>query len=105
MREHLRLGKLFAGWIDEHPDFERMAPAPFSTTCFRANPGNLNDSKLDTLNENLMNKVNETGKLFITHTKLNDKFVIRLVISGIRTKEKHVNDAWELLKKTYSEIK
>ncbi|HKI76942.1 MAG TPA: pyridoxal-dependent decarboxylase [Ignavibacteriaceae bacterium] len=105
LREHLRLGKLFAGWIDEHPEFERMAPTPFSTTCFRANPGNLSEKELDFLNENLMNKVNETGKLFITHTKLNNKFVIRLVVSGIRTKEKHVKEAWKLIQKFYSKIK
>jgi aromatic-L-amino-acid/L-tryptophan decarboxylase len=105
LREHLRLGKLFAGWIDSHPEFERMAPAPFSTVCFRANPGSLEEKALDELNESLMNKVNETGKLFITHTKLNNKFVIRLVVSGIRTKEIHVRNAWELIQKTYSSIK
>jgi len=105
LREHLRLGKLFAGWIDEHPQFERMAPTPFSTTCFRVNPGNMDEKKLDALNEKLMNKINESGKLFITHTKLNDKFVIRLVVSGIRTKEEHVINAWDLIQKTYSEIK
>ena len=104
LREHLRLGKLFAGWIDSRAEFERMAPTPFSTVCFRANPGNLNENSIDALNENLMNKVNETGKLFITHTKLNNKFVIRLVVSGIRTKESHVRNAWELIQKAYSEI-
>jgi aromatic-L-amino-acid decarboxylase len=105
LREHLRLGKLFADWIDAHPDFERMAPTPFSTVCFRANPGKLDEKYLNALNEELMNKVNNTGKLFITHTKLNDKFVIRLVVSGIRTKEIHVRNAWELIQKTYQEIK
>jgi aromatic-L-amino-acid/L-tryptophan decarboxylase len=105
LREHLRLGKLFAGWIDSHSEFERMAPTPFSTVCFRVNPGNLDEKSLNALNEILMNKVNETGKLFITHTKLNNKFVIRLVVSGIRTKESHVRSAWELIQKTYYEIK
>ena len=38
LREHIRLGQMFAKWIDEHPDFERMAPTPFSTVCFRAHP-------------------------------------------------------------------
>src|SRR3972149_2357574 len=56
LKEHLQLGKLFAGWIDAHPEFERMAPIPFSTTCFRANPGNLNEKELDILNEKLMNR-------------------------------------------------
>ena len=105
LREHLRLGKLFASWIDENPNFERMAPTPFSTVCFRANPGNLDEKKLNELNERLMNIINATGKLFITHTKLNNKFVIRLVVSGIRTREEHVTKAWELIQKTYLEIK
>ncbi len=99
IREHLRLGKLFSNWIDEHPLFERIAPVPFSTICFRAHPARLNDEvSLNNLNEKLMNNVNATGKVFLTHTKLNGKFVIRLVISGLRTEEKHVRLAWELLK-------
>ena len=105
LREHLRLGKLFASWIEEHSEFERMAPTPFSTVCFRANPGNLDEKKLNKLNEKLINKINETGKLFITHTKLNNKFVMRLVVSGIRTKEVHVKNAWQLIHKLYLEIK
>ena len=82
-----------------------MAPTPFSTVCFRANPGNLDEKELNKLNEKLINKINETGKLFITHTKLNNKFVMRLVVSGIRTKEVHVKNAWQLIHKLYLEIK
>ena len=105
LREHIRLGKLFAELVDKHQEFERMAPVHFSTTCFRANPGNLDENSLNEFNEKLMNTVNETGKLFITHTKLNNKFVIRLVVSGIRTKEVHVRNAWELIQKIYLDIK
>ncbi len=105
LREHLRLGKFFADLIDHHPEFERLAPTPFSTVCFRAKPDNLSEKELNDLNEKLMNKINETGKLFITHTKLNDKFVIRLVVSGIRTKEIHVKNAWELIQNKFTELK
>ncbi|MFC2133054.1 pyridoxal phosphate-dependent decarboxylase family protein [Bacteroidota bacterium] len=99
IREHLRLGKLFADWIDEHPQFERAAPTPFSTICFRAIPDGIkNEDELNRLNEKLMNSVNATGGVFLTHTKLNGKFVIRLVISGVRTEERHVEKAWSLLK-------
>jgi len=98
IREHLRLGKLFESWIDSHEEFEKMAPVPFSTVCFRAHPKGINDeAKLDQLNEELMNKINETGKIFLSHTKLNGKFVIRVSISGLRTEERHVKDAWELI--------
>lgn len=106
IREHIQLGKLFMEWIDNNNDFELMAPVPFSTVCFRAHPKNYDsDRKLNELNEVLMNAVNESGKIFITHTKLNDKFVLRLVISGLRTKEKHVLLAEKLLDKTLKELR
>jgi len=105
IREHLRLGKLFSEWIDGNQAFERMAPVPFSTVCFRAHPSGMNDENLlNDLNEKLMNNVNATGKIFITHTKLNGKFVIRLVISGLRTEGKHVTAAWELIKSELSKL-
>ena len=105
LREHIRLGQLFAKWIDEHPDFEIMAPTPFSTICFRAHPNRMNDERMiDGLNEQLLESVNETGKLFISHTKLNNKFVVRLTISGIRTEERHVREAWELIQFKLKEL-
>ncbi len=97
IKEHLRLGKEFANWIDSHPNFIRMAPAPFSTVCFRFfDPYNSPD-ELEKLNEELMNNINSTGKLFLTHTKLNGKFIIRLVVAGIRTNEKHLHNAEDLI--------
>ena len=105
LQEHIRLGKLFASWIEEHPMFELLAPTPFSTICFRAKPYGWNDeTKLDQLNENLLNQINSTGKLFITHTKLNGKFTIRLVISGLRQEERHVTDAWQLIQDTLNKL-
>jgi aromatic-L-amino-acid decarboxylase len=105
LREHIRLGQLFAKWIDEHPDFERMAPTPFSTICFHAHPRGMNDEGMvDGLNEKLLQKINETGKLFLSHTKLNGKFVIRLTISGIRTEERHMSEAWKLIQRKLEEL-
>jgi aromatic-L-amino-acid decarboxylase len=105
IREHLRIGKLFAGWVDEHPLFERLAPTPLSTICFRALPGKItNEEELNIFNEKLMNAVNETGKVFLTHTKLNGQFTIRLVVSGLRTEEKHVKLAWELLQNKLDDL-
>ena len=101
LREHIRLGQLFAKWIDDHSSFERLAPTPFSTICFRAKPEGWNDeNELNELNEKLMNAINLTGKVFLTHTKLNNKFTIRLCISGIRTEEKHVELAWKVIQDT-----
>jgi len=111
IREHIRLAQEFAHWVDEDPDFERMAPVPFSTVCFRANPHTRPRSQgergrqageaendLDRLNEALMHAVNATGEVFLSHTKLNGKLTLRLAIGNIRTTEQHVRRAWELLR-------
>jgi aromatic-L-amino-acid decarboxylase len=105
LREHIRLGQIFAKWIDEDIFFERLAPTPFSTICFRAKPENENDDvRLNELNEELINEINSTGKVFLTHTKLNGKFTIRLCISGLRTEEKHVELAWRVIKENLEKM-
>lgn len=105
LREHLRMGKQFAQWINDHSEFEIMAPVPLSTVCFRAVPDGITDNdKLNELNKDLLESINETGKLFLTHTILNGNYVIRLVVSGIRTKEAHLQKAWELIQLKLSEL-
>ena len=100
LREHLRLAKLFSEWIDAYPKFERMAPVNFGVVCFRFHPQDISDEEqLNQLNEKLLNTINQSGKLFISHTKLNGKYVIRISISGLRTEEKNVKNAWILLRK------
>ncbi len=100
IREHIRIAQQFAKWIDEDESFERMAPVPFSTVCFRAKPKGFAEEKLNELNEGLLNALNATGKIFLVHTKLNGVFTIRLVISGIRQEERHAEEAWKLIKST-----
>lgn len=100
--EHIRLGELFADFIDRHPNFERLAPTPLSTICFRAIPNqSMNDEELNEFNKNLMNEINSSGKLFLSHTKINGKFTIRITIGGIRTEEKHILNAWELIQEKF----
>ncbi len=103
IREHIRLAKMFAGWIKESKNFELIAPANLGVVCFRALPENIKEeNKINSFNENLLKKINKTGKLFLSHTKLNGKYVIRICISGIRTQEEHVKNAWELIKNKFS---
>jgi aromatic-L-amino-acid decarboxylase len=91
------LAQLFAGWVDEDAQFERLAPVPLSTVCFRAHPpGKDDESALDQLNERLLAAINNSGRAFLSHTRLDGKYVLRLVISHLRTEEQHVRAAWEL---------
>jgi aromatic-L-amino-acid decarboxylase len=106
IREHVRLGHLFASWVDEDPDFERLAPVPFSTVCFRARPAALEGSedepdvavRLDRLNEALLEAVNATGRVFLSHTKLGERYTLRLTVGNLKTAEEHVREAWDLLR-------
>jgi aromatic-L-amino-acid/L-tryptophan decarboxylase len=98
IREHIRLARLFAGWVDEATTFERLAPTLFSTICFRAHPIGMDDeSKLEAMNEGIMNSINEQGRFFLSHTKLNGTFTIRVAIGNLRTKETDIRDLWNLL--------
>jgi aromatic-L-amino-acid/L-tryptophan decarboxylase len=109
LRQHLELAQQFARWIDESAVFERLAPVHFSTVCFRACPKALQESSeltpaqietaLDELNERLMERVNREGKVYLSHTRLNGRFTIRLAIGNLRTTLAHIKLAWEELNK------
>ena len=96
--EHIRLARLFASWVDGSPRFERLAPVPFSVVCFRASPGRLESGpEIDALNERLLELVNNTGEIFLSHTRLNHSFALRLAVGNLHTTEQHVRRAWDLL--------
>jgi aromatic-L-amino-acid decarboxylase len=111
IREHCRLAKLFASWVEESPDWELLAPVPLSLVCFRARPrvegetGELGAKWLDVLNEAIMHGVNATGKALLSHTKLNDKLTLRLSIGNIRTTERHIRQVWQLLHEQLAKLK
>ncbi len=90
LAEHIRLARLFAEWVTNHPDFEVMAPVPFSVVCFRA-------SGSDALNEELLQRINASGEVFLSHTRLDDRYVLRLAVGNLRTTEAHVARAWTLI--------
>jgi aromatic-L-amino-acid decarboxylase len=95
--EHVRLARLFASWVDASDTFERLAEVPFSVACFRCHPPGLDDeAALDRLNERLLEAVNATGEIFVSHTKLQGRYVIRLAVGNLRTTEAHVARAWAL---------
>jgi aromatic-L-amino-acid decarboxylase len=103
LRAHIALAESFQGWIEASPDFELLAPVPFSVVCFRHRPRGLpengeTDAYLDRLNERLLESVNGTGEVFLSHTQLNGKFTLRLAIGNLRSTEAHVRRAWDLLR-------
>jgi aromatic-L-amino-acid decarboxylase len=99
LSNHIRLAQMFAGWVDDSPEFERLAPVPFSVVCFRARPSHpaLDEPALDALNERLLESVNRSGEVFLSHTRLEGRFTLRLAIGHLGTSEHHVARAWQLL--------
>jgi aromatic-L-amino-acid/L-tryptophan decarboxylase len=106
LAEHLRLAKVFAGWIDADAQFERVAPVPLSVVCFRARPASLADQpdRLDALNESLLARVNASGEIFLSHSRLDGRFVLRLAIGHLQTTEQHVRNAWDILKRELAHL-
>ncbi len=98
IQEHIRLGQRVASWVDAAPDFERLAPTPFSTVCLRAHPHDMDDEEqLNVLNERILNRINATGHFFLSHTKLHGRYTIRIAIGNLRTTGQTVADVWEEL--------
>jgi aromatic-L-amino-acid decarboxylase len=102
LAEHIRLAHLFADWVRNDPEFELLAPVPFSVVCFRATPRGVPFEELDALNEDLLNRLNASGQVFLSHTRLQGVFTLRLAIGHIRTEELHVRLAWDLMKQLLS---
>jgi aromatic-L-amino-acid decarboxylase len=96
IRKHFETADIFKNLIMENENFELLAPVTFSTICFRAKPAGIEEDKLNELNLRLMTEVNNTGKIFISHTVLNKIYTLRLVVSGIRTETEHVKLAYKL---------
>ena len=99
IRAHCALAREFAGWVNASDEWETCAPVPFSLVCFRHVPPALagDEAALAAHNARIMDAVNATGRAFLSHTKLGDRYVLRLAIGNIRTERAHVAEAWGLL--------
>jgi len=95
--EHIKMGKWFKEQVEGSDDFELMAPAPLNTICFRFNPNQKTDLEPDQLNEQLLERLNSSGKVFMTHTKLNGNYTIRAVFGQTEVKWRHVKNTWNLI--------
>jgi aromatic-L-amino-acid/L-tryptophan decarboxylase len=92
IREHLRLAELFEGWVRDEPRWEVVAPRHFSLVCFRRDGS-------DEDNELLLERVNGSGEVFLSHTRISGRFVLRLAVGNFRTTEDDVRLAWDVLRR------
>ena len=92
IRAAVSLAERFEGWVRADPDWEVVAPRPFSVVCFRLLGS-------DEENERLLERVNATGEIFISHTRLAERYVLRLAIGSFRTTEDDVRLAWDVLRR------
>jgi len=104
IREHVRLAAELAAWVDAESGWERMAPAHLSLVVFRHRPAGMAEEQVDAHNEAIMAAVNAGGRIFISHTKLGGRVALRFAIGNLRTEERHVRSAWELLRRTGEEL-
>jgi aromatic-L-amino-acid decarboxylase len=104
---HLELAERFAGWVERSPDFEVLAPVPFSTVCFRYRPASLVGredepqvaAELDRLNLALMDAVNRSGEVFLSHSRLRDRFTIRMAMANLRASDDDMDRVWAVLRR------
>jgi aromatic-L-amino-acid/L-tryptophan decarboxylase len=99
LRGHVALAQEFASWVETQPGWEVLAPHPLSVVCFRYAPHGHDESQLEALNARLMQAVNESGEIFISHTKIDGRYALRLAIGNIRTTRADVEHAWYVLKR------
>ncbi len=97
IRRHVALAREFAGWVEASDDFELAAPAPLNLVCFRHRGG-------DAVNQEVMARVNGSGRLYLTHTMLDERFTLRLCVGQTHTEAAHVRQAWEVLRETAREV-
>lgn len=99
VRHHCELARRFASWVEAEPGWEVVAPVDFSLVCFRHVPAGITDEgELERVNARIMERVNAGGTAFLSHTKLDGRYVLRLAIGNIRTEERHVREAWTALR-------
>ena len=97
VRRHVEVGQRFARWVAESDNFELATPAPLNLVCFRHKDG-------DAASQQLLEKLNASGELYLTHTKLDGKFTLRMSIGQTNTEERHVAAAWERIQATAASL-
>jgi aromatic-L-amino-acid decarboxylase len=102
IRKHVSLARELEGWIKQDQNFEIMAPVILGLVCFRLHPRGA--ASLDALNAELLNRVNASRRVYLTHTKLAGKYVIRMAVGQRQTELAHLEEAWRLIQQAAREL-
>ncbi|MEP6549999.1 MAG: pyridoxal-dependent decarboxylase, partial [Gemmatimonadales bacterium] len=104
IREHCRLARLLASWVDADASSKRVAPVEMGVVCWRFEPEAIGAEDGDLLNESIVDAVNASGVGFLTHTRLGDRVAMRAGIGNILTTERHVADVWSMVQQSAHEL-
>ena len=105
IREHVRMARAFAEWVDANPRLERLASVDFSVVNFRIHPQSMDDEgELERLNAAALEEINAAGSVFLSHTKLHNRFCMHLAIGNLQTTMEHVRSAYDLVCKAASRM-
>lgn len=105
VRNHIALAAELAGNISKEADFEILAPTVISVVCFRYKPEGFDEERINAINEKLNHQLNDSGKLYLSHTVLNGKYTLRMVTAQTNVTRDHVEKAWLLIRQTARSIK
>jgi aromatic-L-amino-acid decarboxylase len=97
VRRHVEMAQEFAAWVEKDTRFEMAAPAPLNLVCFRHRGG-------DEINQELLDRLNRSGDMYLTHTRLKDKLTLRLCVGQTYTESRHVARAWERIREIATEL-
>jgi aromatic-L-amino-acid decarboxylase len=98
LRRHIELANEFASWIEAEPNWETLAPHPFSVVCFRYKTEEMSEEDAERFNAALLEAANASGEVFLSHTKLDGVYALRLAIGNLRTQRTDVEAAWNILR-------
>ncbi len=97
IRRHVALAREFAAWVEQSREFELVAPTPLNLVCFAHRDG-------EEFNRRLLERLNQSGRVYLTHTVLNGRYILRLCVGQTHTEQRHVRAAWELIQQTAAEL-
>jgi len=105
VRNHIAIASELAAKISKEADFEILAPVIISVVCFRYIPKGFNEEQINSINETLNHQLNDSGKIYLSHTVLNGKYTLRMVTAQTNVTSEHVEKAWNIIKETARNLK